>query len=226
VAVAGNFAAPQAELADSFRTATGVEIETSLGATGQLYAQIVNGAPFDIFLAADTVRPQLLEEQNATVPDSRFTYAVGRLVLYASTWDSVAVGDLQLGSRPIRHLALANPQTAPYGAAAVAVLQHFGLMDEYADRIVRGENVGQAFQFVESGAAEAGFVALSQVFDRAARHYWLVPDSLHAPILQDGVLLRLGQTNPHAQQYLDFIRGETGRRVIASFGYALPSENR
>jgi molybdate transport system substrate-binding protein len=222
VAVAGNFAAPQTELALRFEAATGVEVETSIGATGQLYAQIVHGAPFDIFLAADTVRPSLLEEEDLTAPGSRFTYAIGRMALYAPTWDSVRAGAGELRSRSIQHLAIANPQTAPYGAAAVEVLQHWGLDNDFADLIVRGENVGQALQFVESGASEAGLVALSQIFSRATRHYAVISEQLHQPICQDAVLLRSGQSNPHALAYLEFLQSEEGRRVITDFGYSLP----
>ena len=226
VAVAGNFAAPQAELTSLFQTATGVKIESSLGATGQLYAQIVHGAPFDILLAADIERPRLLEEDGFAVNGSRFTYAIGRLVLYAPTWDSVRAGELELHSRRIRHLAIANPLTAPYGAAAREVLVRWGLDDEYETRIVRGENIAQAFQFVESGASEAGFVALSHVVSREPQHYWIVPDSLHATIRQDAILMQHGQSNPHARAYLEFLQGDEGRRVIAGFGYSLPPDNR
>ena len=225
VAVAGNFAIPQAELAELFETTTGIVIETSLGATGQLYAQILNGAPFDIFLAADTRRPELLSEKGIAVQGTRFTYAIGRLVLYAPTWDSVRAADLELSSRPIQHLAIANPQTAPYGAATIEVLKGWGLEDDYETRIVRGENVPQAFQFVESGASEAGFVALSQVYDRDAHNFWIVPDSMHTTIRQDAVLLQHGQSNPHARDYLEFLRSEEGRRVISRFGYSLPQED-
>ncbi|MFC1639788.1 molybdate ABC transporter substrate-binding protein [Gemmatimonadota bacterium] len=226
VAVAGNFATPHRELALLFSAATGVEIETSLGATGQLYAQIKNGAPYDIFLAADTTRPALLEEEGLAVQGIRFTYAIGRLALYAPTWDSVRDGELELRSRTIQHLAIANPQTAPYGAAAIDVLARWGLNDDFETRIVRGENVPQAFQFVESGASEAGFVALSHVIGRRTRHYWIVPDSLHSPIRQDAVLLQHGRSNPYARDYLEFLHGEAGRGVIARFGYSLPLENR
>lgn len=226
VAVAGNFANPQAELAAVFESSTGIEVETSLGATGQLYAQILNGAPFDIFLAADTRRPELLSENGIAVDGTRFTYAIGRLVLYAPTWDSVRAGDLELRSRTIQHLAIANPQTAPYGAAAVEVLEHWGLDEDYRARIVRGENIPQAFQFVESGASEAGFVALSHVLERDRRNYWIVPDSLHARIRQDAVLLQHGKSNPFARDYLEFLQSEAGKRVIGRFGYSLPREDR
>jgi molybdate transport system substrate-binding protein len=226
VAVAGNFAAPQAQLANRFESATGVRIETSIGSTGQLYAQIVNGAPFDVFLAADTVRPSRLEEEDLAVRGSRFTYAVGRLALYAPSWDSVRSADHELRNRDIRHLAIANPHTAPYGAAAIEVLQRLELENDYTERIVRGENVGQAFQFVESGAADAGFIALSQVFGRDPRVYQLVPAELHKPIRQDAVLLLYGQTNLHALEYLEFLRGEEGGRVITEFGYSIPEADR
>jgi molybdate transport system substrate-binding protein len=222
VAVAGNFAAPQADLARRFEAATDIRIETSIGATGQLYAQIVNGAPFDVFLAADTARPSRLEEDGFAIPDTRFTYAVGRLVLYAPSWDSVGVAAEELRSRDIRHLAIANPHTAPYGVAALEVLRNWDLEDEYETRIVRGENVGQAFQFVESGAAEAAFIALSQVVDRDERTYLIVSRELHRPIRQDAVLLQRMDPNPHASAYLEFLRSEVGKQVITGFGYSVP----
>jgi len=226
VAVAGNFAAPQAELAHRFQAATGIRVETSVGATGQLYAQIVNGAPFDVFLAADTTRPSRLEQDGLAITGTRFTYAVGKLVLYAPSWDSVGDVEELLKSRDIRHLAIANPHIAPYGVAALEALRKWDLADEFETRIVRGENVGQAFQFVETGAAEAGFIALSQVVDREERSYSIVPGDLYQPIRQDAVLLRRGESNPQARDYLEFLRSEVGKHVITRFGYAVPEVDR
>jgi molybdate transport system substrate-binding protein len=167
-----------------------------------------------------------LEEQRLAVPATRFTYAIGRLVLYAPSWGAVGDGERGLRTRDIRHLAIANPHTAPYGAAALEVLHAWRLQDEYEARIVRGENVGQAFQFIESGASEAGFVALSQVVNKDSASYWIVPDRLHDSIRQDAVLLRHGETNDHARQYLAFLRSEEGRRVIEGYGYSLPESER
>ncbi len=222
VAVAGNFAAPHEELARRFRAASGFEVETSIGSTGQLYAQIVNGAPYDVFLAADVDRPQRLAAGLLAGPESRFTYAVGRLALYAPTWDSVGSPEDELRTRRFAHLAIANPATAPYGAAAQSVLTRWGLWREFESRIVRAENVAQAFQFVESGAAEVGFVARSQVTDRDARHYAVLPSDWHQPIRQDAVLLRPGAGNPAARAFLRFLQSDEGREVITSFGYERP----
>ena len=176
VAVAANFAATHEELARQFHEATGITVETSLNSTGQLYAQIQNGAPYDVFLAADVERPRLLEETNAAVPGSRFAYAVGQLVLYAPTWDSVRSGEIDLLQRDYQHLAVANPLTAPYGTAARQVLERLNMWTELQDRIVQGESVGQVLQFVHSGAVEVGFVALSQVISLDATEYWIIPD--------------------------------------------------
>ena len=222
VAVAANFAATHEELARRFHGATGIAVETSLSSTGQLYAQIRNGAPYDVFLAADVARPRLLEETNAAVPGSRFTYAVGRLVLYAPRWDSLRSGDIELRKREFQHLAIANPLTAPYGTAAQQVLERLDLWHGLQDRIVRGESVGQVLQFVHSGAAEVGFVSLSQVISLDATRFWIIPDSMHEPIRQDAVLLRRGDANHAAKAFLDFLQSHAGRQVIANFGYTQP----
>jgi molybdate transport system substrate-binding protein len=221
-AVAGNFAQPQRALARRFQEMRGIRVETSIGSTGQLYAQIANGAPYDVFLAADTTRPYLLEAEGLAVPGTRFTYAVGRVVLYAPGWDSIGSGPEALKTRAFQHLAIANPETAPYGAAARAILIAWGSWDSVLPRIVRAENVAQAFQFVESGAAEVGFVALSQVTDRNSEHYAVLPNRLHPPIQQDAVLLRGAEHHPGAQAFLSFLQSDAGRQVIARYGYQRP----
>ena len=222
VAVAANFSAAHEQIARQFQVTSGLHVETSLGATGQLYAQIRNGAPYDVFLAADTVRPALLESQGLAVPGSRFTYALGRLAMLAPRWDSVRSADSELRSRPYQHLAIANPTIAPYGAAAQQVLEQLGLWPELRSRIVRGENVGQTYQFVVSGAAEVGFVAMSQLQNHPARSFWTVPEQLHDPIRQDAVLLQRGAHNAGARAFLDFVKSEAGRQVTISFGYGVP----
>ncbi|HET9982190.1 MAG TPA: molybdate ABC transporter substrate-binding protein [Longimicrobiales bacterium] len=221
VAVAANFAGVQELLAQRFTRATGYEVRASAGSTGQLYAQARNGAPFDVFLSADAERPRRLELDGLAVPGSRFTYAAGRLALYAPSLDTVR-GAPELRARRWRHLAIADPKTAPYGAAAQEVLRRLGLAAAVADRLVRGENIGQTLQFVRSGAAELGFVAYSQVLGEPARRYWLVPRSLHAPVMQDAALLRAGAANPAARAYLRFLRGDEARRIIESHGYDTP----
>jgi molybdate transport system substrate-binding protein len=220
VAVAGNFAGPQQELARLFQAGSGITVETSLGSTGQLYAQIANGAPYDVFLAADTGRPLRLEAEGHAVPGTRFTYAVGRAVLYAPGWTIVEPPQTELTARQFEHIAIANPEIAPYGAAAQAALERWGLWQNLNTRIVRAENVAQAFQFVESGAAEVGIVALSQVIERQADHYAILPNDLHRPIQQDAVLLNHGEHHAGARAFLTFLQSDEGRRVIADFGYA------
>ena len=219
VAVAANFAEAHGDLALRFELATGARVVSSKGATGGLYAQIRNGAPFDIFLAADAMRPRLLEEEGLGVPGTRFTYATGRLALYGPGLDSVRSGGTDLSSVGVTNLAIANPRTAPYGVAAEAVLGRVSLDPTARSRIVQGANVGQTLQFVRSGAAELGFVALSQVVGEPEYSYWLVPSEYHAPLFQDALLLRAGEENPVARDYLAFLRSDEAKRVIESFGY-------
>ncbi len=219
VAVAANFAMTHAELARRFELATGARVVSSTGGTGQLYAQIRNGAPFEVFLAADAVRPMLLEEEGFGILGTRITYAIGRLALFGPRLDSVRSNGADLARADFTNLAIANPRTAPYGVAAEAVLDRVGLDPVAQERIVLGENVGQALQFVRSGAAELGFVALSQVVAEPAHSYWLVPRGFHPPIEQDAVLLQAGGDNPVAHDYLTFLGGGEAASVIRSFGY-------
>jgi len=220
VAVAANFVEAEKQLAGAFRAGTGHEVITSVGSTGQLYAQISNGAPFDIFLAADRERPGRLIDEGEALAASRFTYAVGRLVLYGPSLDSVRAGGIDLMDPRNRRIAIANPDLAPYGRAAMQALRHLGVHVVPASRLVQGENVAQTFQFVRTGAAELGFVALSQVRDEPPHTYWRVPIEDYEPIAQDAVLLRHGEANPAALAYLEFLRGETARRIIEAFGYS------
>lgn len=222
VAVAANFAAAHEELVRRFEASGDVEVETSLGSTGQLYAQIVNGAPYDVFLAADVARPERLEREGLVEPGSRVTYAVGRLVLYVPDGQLTDSPETWLRAESFQHLAIANPAIAPYGLAAQQVLEQVGLWDELETRIVKGESVGQAFQFVESGAAEAGFVALSQVVDKEASTYRIVPRELHQPLRHDAVLLRTSARDRAAGEFLEFLRSEEAQQVLASYGYELP----
>jgi molybdate transport system substrate-binding protein len=222
VAVAANFADVQARLAAMFTAGTGHTVVVSSGSSGQLYAQIRNGAPFEVFLSADTVRPARLERDGLTLPGSRFTYALGRLVLYGPSFDSVRAGGADLLDPRVRHVAIANPRTAPYGEAAMQTLERLGSSGHPGRRLVLGENIAQTFQFVSTGAAELGFVAMSQVLNAPARRYWIVPDGHHAAIAQDAVLLRGAQSDPAALAYHAFLRGATARRVIASAGYGSP----
>lgn len=223
VAVAANFTPPFREIAMEFEQATGHQVRVVSGASGAFYAQIKNGAPFDVFFSADAERPKLLEEEGLGVKNSRFTYAVGRLVLWSPD-PSLVKGADTLTSARITHLAIANPKTTPYGMAAIQTMQKLGVWEKLQPRIVMGENLGQAIGFIESGNAELGFVALSQILDpklngKGAR--WDVPMDLHEPIKQDVILLVKGRENPGARALMEFIGGPQARAVIEQYGYGL-----
>ena len=224
IAVASNFRVPMEVIADAFTTQTKHHVTISAASTGKLYAQITHGAPFEVLLAADTRHPQLLIDQGIAVEGSVFTYAVGRLTLWSPNPTHV-IDDLNALRRDgIRHVAMANPKTAPYGQATYEVLSGAGLWRSLQHRIVQGENIGQAFQFVASGNAEIGFVALSQVLNPRNRHpgnRWDVPQHLHAPLEQNAVLLRKGQSHEPAKTFLRFLREPFARQVIHNFGYGL-----
>jgi molybdate transport system substrate-binding protein len=226
VAVAANLAGPFAAIARSFEGSTKTRIAVSTGATGALYAQIRNGAPFDVFLAADSLHPQLLVESRDALPGTRFTFATGRLVLWSVDPGRIgSAGAAALRSPDLRKLAIANPKIAPYGRAAQQALTRLGLWDELQPKLVFGENVGQTLRFVESGAAQLGFIALSQARDprlAGKGSQWEVPPELHEPLLHDAVLLRSAKDNVAARALLEFLRGEEALAVLERFGYGLP----
>lgn len=226
VAVAANFAQTLTALAEAFTAATGHRVLASTASTGKHYAQIRNGAPFEVFLAADAERPARLEAEGLSVPGTRFTYAVGRLVLWSPRPGYVDADGAVLNQEAFRHLAIANPKTAPYGDAARQVLTHLGLWDSLQARLVRGENVGQAFQFIASGNAELGFVALAQIQYPGSPvdgSRWLPPADWYAPLLQQAVLLPRGRDHAAARALLAFLRGSpVARQIIEAHGYALP----
>ena len=225
VAVASNLLLPLKSLAREYERASGDTLRISAGSTGKLYAQIVNGAPFEVFLAANAREPGRLEAAGLGVAGSRFTYAVGRLVLWGPAMqdapqDMVAV----LKAGDFRRLALANPVTAPYGAAALEVLDHLGLKDQLQAKLIKGENISQAYQYVASGAAELGFVALSQLKaqgDDGRGKYWTIDGKLYAPIRQEALLLKPGEASPAAKRLLTFLQSAPGRKAIEQFGYGL-----
>jgi molybdate transport system substrate-binding protein len=219
VAVASNFREAHEALAERFERESGYRVVSSTGSTGQLYAQIRNGAPAHLFLAADAERPRLLEEAGLAVPGTRFAYASGRLVLFGPGLDSVRAGGADLAEGRFTHLAIANPRTAPYGAAAEEVVRSIWTRRLPHHRVVQGENIAQTFAFVRSGAAELGLVALSQVLGEPARSYWLVPEELHSPIEQEAVLLAAGEGNVAAAAFLAFLRTPAARGVMLEFGY-------
>ncbi len=220
VAVAANFLATLQRLEAPFFEATGYGLRISSASSGQLYAQIRHGAPFELFLSADRLRPQRLEEEGLAVAGSRYTYAVGRLVLWSKD-PQQAVSPEALAAGRFRHLALANPRTAPYGAAAREVLQRLGLWGRLRPRVARAQSVAQAFQFVAGGQAELGFVAMSQVVGRGGAR-WEVPSQWHAPLSQDLVLLPRGAERDAAWALHAFLRSSRAREVISRAGYALP----
>ena len=224
VAVASNFRDTLQQIAAEFERQSPHAVVLSSGSTGKHYAQIVNGAPFDLFFAADAERPAQLETENRCVKGSRFTYAIGRLVLWSPDEDRVDPEGAVLGRLEYRHLAIANPDLAPYGRAARETLQALGLWDRLRGKLVTGENIGQAYQFVKSGNAELGFVARSQlhrVGAAAGGSRWEVPEALHQPIEQQAVLLRPG---PAAESFLAFMRGEKALEIIRAHGYGVPDD--
>lgn len=223
VAVAANFAAPMHKIAAAFEADTGHRAELSFGATGKFYAQISHGAPFQVLLSADDTTPERLAREGKAVADTRFTYAVGTLVLWSAQPGYVDAHGAVLKTGDFRHIAIANPRLAPYGAAAVQAMDKLGVTAQLQPRFVQGENIAQTFQFVSSGNAPLGFVALSQVMvdgKIAKGSAWRVPAELHAPIRQDAVLLAPGKGNAAAAALLAYLRGGKARAIIASHGYS------
>jgi len=222
VAVASNFSDVVKEIAKRFKDETGHKVILALGSTGKHYAQIHNGAPFDIFLAADSERPILLEKEGIALSGSRFTYAVGKLVLWSPVAGVVDENGNVLNGETFHHLAIANPKLAPYGKAAEQVMRGMAVWDKLQRRIVRGQNIGQAYQFIESGNAELGFIAFSQIKapDRdIAGSFWEPSQSLYNPVEQQAVQLR---ENKAAHDFLDYMKSEKAREIIREYGYGLP----
>ncbi|MES9859020.1 MAG: molybdate ABC transporter substrate-binding protein [Sedimenticola sp.] len=220
VAVASNFFAAIEALARQFEGETGHKVTLVIGSSGKHYAQIHNGAPYDLFFSADERRPRLLEEAGGTVSGSRFTYAVGKLVLWSPSDNLVNEGGKVLEQGKFRYLAIANPKLAPYGKAAQEVLQSRRLWKPLRSRMVRGENIGQTFQFVRSGNAELGFVAYSQIKragEAVSGSYWEVPQGLYTPITQQAVLLRESAV---ARNFLEYVKSDTAQTTIRAHGYA------
>ncbi len=224
VAVAANFTAPMQKIAAAFEKDSGHRAVLSFGSTGKFYAQIKAGAPFEVLFAADDETPAKLEQEGIGVAGSRFTYAIGKLVLWSKKEGYVDDKGEVLRQGSFRHLALADAKLAPYGAAAVETLQALGLLAVLQPRFVIGENIGQAYQFAASGNAELGFVALSQVYrdgHLAEGSAWMVPGNLYSPIRQDAVLLTKGKDRPAAAALLQYLRGAKARAIITSYGYEL-----
>jgi molybdate transport system substrate-binding protein len=224
LAVAANFTAPMKEIVADFEKETGHVVKAAYGSTGKLYAQITNGAPFEALLAADTATPTKLVEEGAGVGDSQFTYATGTLVLWSSKPDFVDDEGKVLGSGGFNKLAIANPKTAPYGAAATQVLTALGLLEQVQPKFVTGENIAQTFQFVSTGNADLGFVALSQIMkdgQMTGGSAWIVPGDLHDPIRQDAVVLEKGKNKPAVAALMEYLKGAEAQAIIKAFGYEI-----
>ena len=219
VAVAANFTEPAKEIAAAFKAASGHTAVLSFGSSGQFYAQMSHGAPFEVFLSADADRPLKAEQDGLGVTGTRFTYAVGRLVLYSKTPGLVDGAGAVLNSGKFNKLSIADPTAAPYGTAAVQTLQKLGVYAAVKPKIVMGSSITQAYQFVDTGAAELGFVAYSQVINVAGGSRWLVPVADHAPIDQQAILLTTGQNNAAAKAFLTFMKGPQAVAIIKKYGY-------
>jgi len=218
VAVAANFTAVAEELAVLFKTETGHDLSLSFGATGALYTQITQAAPFDVFLAADDKRPTLAVTDGYGVDGTVFTYAIGALALYSTSLD-LTDGKAILEGGDFDKIAIADPEAAPYGRAAVETIAALGLSDAITPKLVTGENISQTLQFIDSANAELGFVAASQVVGKSS--VWLVPSDLYQPIRQDAVLLKAGEDNPAATAFIDFLKSDAAVAVIEAAGYVV-----
>lgn len=224
VAVAANFTAPMQKIAEAFEKETGHKLVLSYGSTGKFYAQIKNGAPFEVLFAADDETPARLEQEGRSVTGTRFTYAIGKLVLWSKQPGLVDEQGEVLRTGAFERIALADPKLAPYGAAAMQTLSKLGLADALGSKFVQGENIGQAYQFVATQNAPLGFVALSQVFAEGRLtegSAWMVPETLYEPIRQDAIILARGKDNPAAPELMRYLRGDAAKAIIRSYGYGL-----
>lgn len=222
IAVAGNFFRPLQALAKRFEHQHDDKVNIAVGSSGKLYAQITNGAPFDVFLSADQLRPSTLVEKNLAINGSQFTYAKGKLVLWSGDPTVVDKQGKRLISKNLKHLAIANPKLAPYGVQSIAALKNLGIYELLQEKIVFGQSIGQAFQYVSSNSIKQGIVAMSQVTrdgEITEGSAWVIPADLYQAIQQDAVLLNEGQHNPVAIAFLAYLKTEEGINIIRSFGY-------
>lgn len=224
VAVAANFTAPLQKIAAEFEKDTGHKVVASFGSTGKFYAQIKGGAPFELLLSADDETPAKLVAEGAAVAGSPFTYAIGKLVLWSAKPGFVDAQGEVLKAGNFEHIALANPKLAPYGAAGMEVMKALGTLDALQPKIVTAENITQAYQFIGSGNAQLGFVALSQVLKdgHIEGSSWIVPARLYTTIRQDAVVLDKGRGKPAALALMQYLRAPKAVAIIQSFGYELP----
>ncbi|OMH25960.1 molybdate ABC transporter substrate-binding protein [Motiliproteus sp. MSK22-1] len=223
VAVASNFSETMRVITQRYEQQSGHKVKLIFGSTGKHFAQIHNGAPFDLFFAADARRPRLLESSGKSVPGSRYTYALGRLALWSPDKLLVQTGGKILEQGNYSHIAIANPKLAPYGKAAQEILQSRNLWNKLQRRLVRGENIGQAFQFIQSGNVELGFVSFSQITHpekKTSGSFWLIPESLHSPIEQQAVLIT---DSERARDFYNFVRSDQSLDIIRSYGYGIPA---
>jgi len=223
VAVAANFTDATRDIVPLFERTTGHKVKVSFGSTGKLFSQIEHGAPFEVFLAADSKRPKKAEEDDLAVAGTRFTYAMGKLALWSPKSDVFSDAEAYLKAATFNRVAIANPKTAPYGLAAQQVMAHLGLWKGLQAKLVRGDSIAQTFQFVATGNAEAGFVALSQVkaWKERKGSVWAVPQDYYSPIEQQAVLLKKGSDKPAARAFLEFLKGAEARAVITGYGYGV-----
>lgn len=224
VAVASNFTAPMKAIASAFEQDTGYKTQISYTSSGKAFAQIINGAPFQVFLSADSLKPEKLEQDGMAVAGTRFTYALGTLVLWSTKPDFIDAKAKILQQNSFQHIAIANPKLAPYGVAAQEAMENLGVWSKLQNKLIQGENISQAYQFISTGNAELGFVALSQVMDHGKiikGSAWLVPDVLHEPIRQDAVLLNTGKDNIAATTLMHYLKSAKATDIIKSYGYQL-----
>jgi molybdate transport system substrate-binding protein len=224
VAVAANFTEAAKEIAAAFEKKSGDKVLLSFGSSGQFYTQITQDAPFQVFLSADQERPEKAVADGFAVPDSRFTYAVGKLVLWSRD-PKLVTGPNILKQGGFSKIAIANPTAAPYGAAAIETMKALNVYDALQPKIVQGNNIAQTYQFIDTGNAELGFVALSQVVERSEGSRWLVAGNLYSPIKQDAVLLKKGAGNEAAKAFMNFLKGPEAAAIEAKFGYGTPESN-
>ncbi len=225
VAVAANFAPTMKEIAAGFEKASGHRVSLTQGATGKFYAQIVNGAPFDILLSADDETPAKLVKEGKAIAGSQFTYAIGRLALWSPDAKLVGQGGAVLKGSGFRFVAIANAKVAPYGRAAVQTMQKLGVLSQIEPRVVQGESIAQTYQFVSSGNAQLGFVALSQVWENGrlrSGSAWVVPEEMHEQLKQDAVLLDAARDMPAARALLDYLKSDAAKKIMERYGYRIP----
>lgn len=220
VAVAANFTDAAKEIGQAFEKKTGNKVAYSFGASGQFYNQISNGAPFDVFLSADKEKPQKLEKDGLATPNTRFDYAYGRLALYSADNKKIN-GPAVLYKGDYNKIAIANPSIAPYGVAAVQALAKMKVYQQAKPKIVFGNSISQAYVFTQTGAADIGMVALSEIYKKTDGSRWVVPNNYYSPIMQDAILLKRAQNNKAAIDYINFLKSSAAKNIIKSYGYGI-----